>query len=169
MRLRNIFFLCTNPEKVRSVSEANRHFMWISQQVNHFLVIKQIGSGFNILRISFCLHPWSLAPFNTFAAMKFIYVQNRGFWTFLAFAVLDIFLLEIDPQNTVCFRKKRICEFQKGLTLSPTIKIEGLMTFQNFENFQWKSLNFGKLPGSERVNQKEAETKNDSIDLFSIL
>ena len=51
------FFLCTNPEKVPSMSEANRQFLWMSKPVNHFLVIKQIGSGFNILRISFCLHP----------------------------------------------------------------------------------------------------------------
>ena len=76
IKVQNVF-LCTNPEKVPSVSEANRHFMWISKQFNHFLVIKQIGSGFNILRISFCLHLWALASFNTFAAMTNICLKSR--------------------------------------------------------------------------------------------
>ena len=49
-------FLCTDPEKVPSVSDANRHFLWISKQVNQFWVLKQIGGDFKIINISFRLH-----------------------------------------------------------------------------------------------------------------
>ena len=57
------FFLCTNQEKVPYGSEGNRHFLWMSKPVNHPLVIKQIESGFNILRISFVsiLDHWLLS------------------------------------------------------------------------------------------------------------
>ena len=50
------FFLFTNQEKVPSVSEGKRHFLWLCKPVNHLWVVKQIGSGLNILRISFYLH-----------------------------------------------------------------------------------------------------------------
>ena len=94
---------------------------------------------------------------NTFSAKTRYLVQNRGFRTFLTFSALDIFLIEIARNKPSLFWKIFVWGFQKGLKLSPTTKIEGVMAFQSFENFQWKSMIFGKLLGSERVNRPRTE------------
>ena len=96
-------------------------------------------------------------PVNTFPAMTYIYVMNWDFRTFLTFSALDIFLIEIALNKPSLFRKIFVWGFQKGLKLSGTTKIEGVMAFQSFKNFQWKSMIFGKLLGRERVNRPRTE------------
>ena len=79
-----------------------------------------------------------------------IYVQNRGCRTFLTFAALDIFLIEIDRSNSYvlesCMSKnsKKVCHFlvgQKLRELRPSkvrchdisVQYRGCRTFLTFE------------------------------------
>ena len=87
-----------------------------------------------------------------------IYICHKSrFSNFFTFSALDIFLIEIALNKPSPFRKIIVWGFQKGLKLSRTTKIEGVMAFQSFENFQWKSMIFGKLLGRERVNRPRTE------------
>ena len=57
-------------------------------------------------------------------------LSSRKYFTNLLTWRLDKILMEIDLKNPVFFRKLNVWEFQKGLTLLPTTKIEGVRAFQ---------------------------------------
>ena len=57
-------------------------------------------------------------------------LSSRKYFTNLLTCKLDKILMEIDLKNSVFFRQLYVWEFQKGLTLPPTTKIEEVRAFQ---------------------------------------
>ena len=57
-------------------------------------------------------------------------LSSKKYFTNLLTCKLDKILMEIDLKNSVFFRQLYVWEFQKGLTLPPTTKIEEVRAFQ---------------------------------------